>query len=74
MQVRNPPLVGAPVLALNLVHFNLVPAPERELHAQAYLPDILNSHRIDLAKKDVEELASGPPALITLAELSSLTA
>ena len=74
VQVRKLPLAGTPVLALDLMHFNLVPVPESELRAQADLSGILDRNGIDVAKEDVEELASGPPAFIPLTELGSLAA
>lgn len=74
VQVRKLPLAGSPVLALDLMHFNLVPVPESELRAQANLSDVLDRNGIDVAKQDVEELASGPPAFVPLTELGSLAA
>jgi hypothetical protein len=74
VQVRYFPLGGASVLALDLVHFDLVPAPEGEFRAQADLANVLNGHRIDLTEQNVQELASGPPTFIALTELGSLAA
>ena len=74
VQVRKLPLVGAPELALDLMHLNLASAPEREFRTQADLSHILDRDGIDLAKEDVQELASGPPALVPFAELGRLAA
>jgi len=68
------PLIGVADLSLDLVNLDLVASPYGELRAEADLADVLNRHRVDVSEQNVQELASGPAAFVTLTELGSLTA
>jgi hypothetical protein len=74
VQVRKLPLAGGPVLALDLMYFDLIPAPDGEFRTQADLSDVLDRNGIDVAEEDIEKLASGPSAFVPVTELGSLAA
>ncbi|HCU97518.1 MAG TPA: hypothetical protein DHU96_34350 [Actinobacteria bacterium] len=67
------PLVGFADLPLDLMNPDLVAAPYGELRAEADLTHVLNRHRVDVAEQNIQEVASGPAAFVTLTELGSLT-
>ena len=54
------PLVGVADLLPGLMNLHLVAAPY--------------CHRVDVAEHNIQEVASGPAAFVTLTELGSLTA
>ena len=62
------------MLALDLMHFHLVTAPEREFRTQAELSHVLDRNGINAATQDMQKLASGPPAFVPLTKLGGLAA